>query len=115
MAKFGEILRKERKKVGKTLGEVAEVAGVKISYLSDVELSRRNPLKTPQIIKVAEMLGCDAQPLILAAAKQRGGVTISTGDKQLNNVAVSLARSGERLGPERLAEIQRIISEAEED
>lgn len=115
MTKFGEALRKERKKAGKTLGEAAKVAGVAISYLSDVELGRRNPLKTQQILKIAELFECDAERLVLAAAKERGGVTISTANTQLNGIAASLARTGDRLGPTRLAEIQRIISEAEED
>jgi len=37
MEKFGEVLRRERKKARKTLDDVATAIGCKVSYLSDVE------------------------------------------------------------------------------
>jgi len=113
MAKFGELLRSERKRAKKTLGQVADAVGCKISYLSDVELSRRNPFKTAQILKIAEELQCDPGKLILAAASERG-VTISTKDPRLNGIAASLARSGERLTPEQLAGIEKQVAQIEE-
>jgi transcriptional regulator with XRE-family HTH domain len=115
MTKFGELLRKERKKAGKTLGEVATVLDCAISYLSDVELSRRKPFKTAQIVRIAEELGCDAQRLIMAAAKENGGVIINSGNARVSGIAAGLARSGERLAPEALAQIEKLLQAAEQD
>ena len=116
MTKFGKLLRTERKKAGKTLSYVAEAAGCKISYLSDVELSRRNPFKTPQIVKIAEALECDSEPLIIAAANERGGgVTITSANPRVAEVAAGLARSADRIGDGAWEEIAQILQKYEKE
>ncbi len=115
MNKFGEALRRERKKARKTLDDVARVVGCAVSYVSDVELSRRKPFKLPKIMAIAELLGCDPQPLIVAAAHENGAVTITAANPRVTEIAAGLARSGERLAPAALEEIARILREAEED
>jgi transcriptional regulator with XRE-family HTH domain len=114
MANFGDVLRSERKKAKKTLSEVAAVAGCKISFASDVELGRRKPFKTPQILKIAELLKCDSEPLILAAALERDGITINSANPQVAEVAAGLARSAERIDSDALDEIAKILRKYEE-
>ena len=69
--KFGALLRKLRRAADKTLGEIAEAAGVSIVYLSDVERSNRSPFNTERILKIAG-LSVDPLPLIEAADWERG-------------------------------------------
>lgn len=113
MAKFGQMLREKRKKAGKTLEEVARVLDCTVSYLSDVELSRRKALPTAKILIVGNELNCDVQSLIAAAAKERGGVLVNSSNPQVNNIAAGLARSGERLSPAKLAKIEELLEEDE--
>jgi transcriptional regulator with XRE-family HTH domain len=113
MAKFGAMLRQERKKAGKTLDDVARALDCTVSYLSDVELSRRKAFPTAKILDLASILGCDVQPLIAAAAKERGGVLVNSTNPQVNNIAAGLARSGERLSPAKLAKIEQLLEEDE--
>jgi transcriptional regulator with XRE-family HTH domain len=70
--RFGDALRKRRKDAGKTLGDVAEVLGVSVVYVSDVERSNRRPFDSERIIKLAKFLKTPAAPLIAAADQERG-------------------------------------------
>jgi transcriptional regulator with XRE-family HTH domain len=70
--KFGALLRKLRRAADKTLGEIAEIAGVSIVYLSDVERSNRSAFSTDRILKIAVYLSVDPLPLIEAADRERG-------------------------------------------
>jgi len=114
MAKFGWMLRQARKKAGKTLDEVSRSLDCTVSYLSDVELSRRKAFPTAKILILGDVLGCDMRPLIAAAAKERGGVLVNSTNPQVNNIAAGLARGGEHLTSERLARIQRLLDGEEE-
>lgn len=55
--KFNELLRAERKRAGKTLGDVARALNVSLPYLSDVERGTRPPLSPERIQQVAALLG----------------------------------------------------------
>lgn len=70
--RFGQVLRNNRRQAGKTLGDLAEVLGVSVVYLSDVERGYRRPLKKERILKIAEFLGTDAADLFAAADWERG-------------------------------------------
>jgi transcriptional regulator with XRE-family HTH domain len=68
---FGDLLREQRLRASKSLQEVAAVIGVSIAYVSDVERGRRSPFKPDRIIRVAALLGCDAEMLLAAAEQAR--------------------------------------------
>jgi transcriptional regulator with XRE-family HTH domain len=70
--RFGDALRKRRREANKTLSEIADVLGVSVVYVSDVERGNRRPLNNESIIKVAKFLKTDAAPLIKAADQERG-------------------------------------------
>lgn len=70
--RFGDALRRRRREAGKTLSNVADVLGVSIVYVSDVERGNRRPLDNDRIVKVAKYLKTDPAPLIHAAAFERG-------------------------------------------
>ena len=42
--RFGDLLRKLRRKANRTLGDVARVLGFSVVYMSDVERGNRKPL-----------------------------------------------------------------------
>jgi len=69
---FGVLLRKYRKKVGKTLGDLADELDVSVVYVSDVERGNRAPLREDYIEVAARVLNADARELHRAAAEARG-------------------------------------------
>jgi transcriptional regulator with XRE-family HTH domain len=70
--RFGDLLRRLRRKADKTLGDVARELGVSIVYLSDVERSNRKPFTNERLIKLATFLKADAEALIEAADREKG-------------------------------------------
>lgn len=73
---FGALLRATRIAKLATLADVADHLGVKISYLSNVELGREAPLSPERIEAVSAMLDVEPAPLLRAAAKSRTRFTI---------------------------------------
>ena len=70
---FGALLRAKRAAHGVTLARLGQVLGVSVPYLSDVENSRRKPLRRELIEKTAELFD-DVDSLLMAAAIERGTV-----------------------------------------
>jgi transcriptional regulator with XRE-family HTH domain len=70
--RFGHVLRNNRRQAGKTLGDLAEVLGVSVVYLSDIERGNRKPLNKERILKIAGFLGTEATALLAAADWERG-------------------------------------------
>ncbi len=66
---FGEVLKKARKKAGKTLMDVAEYCGMTIGNLSDIEHGRRRPPKEKNLLDMEHYLGVPKSRLINAAKK----------------------------------------------
>ncbi len=71
-SKFGDTIRKLRKGKELTLKTVAEAIGCSVSYLSDVESSRRAPFNHKDTVKLAKVLGVSSGKLHAAAAITRG-------------------------------------------
>jgi transcriptional regulator with XRE-family HTH domain len=114
MGKFGKELRKARNDSGKTMGDVADHIGCAVSYVSDVELGHRKPFKTEQVVKIARFLKCDAARLVALATAERGAVSITTQNPNVQNIAQSLARSGDKLSQGAIEQIEAILREDEE-
>lgn len=111
--KFGKLLRERRKAGKKTMGEVADTVGCTVSFVSDVELGRRKPFQAGDISKIARMIGATRDEelrLQMAAAHERGSVAIT--NPRMQGIAAALARSGDRLSAEQIAEIEARIEDA---
>lgn len=113
--RFGDVLRKQRRQAGKTLGNLAEVLGISVVYLSDVERGNRKPLSNERILKIAEFLKTDASPLIEAADWERGFIEYDITKARpleanvVGGLVTGLARGG--ITDEQLRDIQKILQE----
>ena len=70
--RFGAALRAARREAGKRLSDVADLLGVSVVYVSDVERGNRRPFGNDRILRVTNYLKTDAAPLIAAADQERG-------------------------------------------
>jgi transcriptional regulator with XRE-family HTH domain len=111
--RFGDLLRKQRRKADKTLGDVAKVLGVSVVFLSDVERGNRKPLGNERILKIADFLGQDPAPLMEAADLERGFIEYDIRKASpleadvVGGLVAGLARGG--VSDEQLHNIQRIL------
>ena len=69
---YGEMIRAARKAAGKTQAEVAEHMGFSGPYLCDLERDRRGPLDAERTMRLADLLGLDADALRSAALESLG-------------------------------------------
>lgn len=65
----GKILRRARQRQGKTLGEVAQTAGISMQYLSEIERGRKEP-SSEILAAVCRALGWSLLNLTSAAQRQ---------------------------------------------
>ena len=66
---FGDLLRNTRKKAGKSMLDVAQHLGVSVVFVSDVERGNRAPFTPDKILKVAELLEVDPEPLLQGCSR----------------------------------------------
>lgn len=117
--RFGDLLRKQRRKADKTLGDVARLLGVSIVFLSDVERGNRAPLNADRILKVAALLGQDPMPLLEAADRERGFIEYDIRKARpleadvVGGLVAGLQRGG--ISDEQLHNIQRILKQEDVD
>lgn len=117
MPTFGQRLRDHRSAAGLTLGQIAASTGLRISYLSDIEVGRRPP---PEQHRLAELSGClglsqsDEAALFEAAARDRGSVKLATAgrDPRLVRLASRLAEHWDALPASAQERIEEIVSGA---
>jgi len=114
---FGELLREARKRGGKTLGDVADFLGFKVSYISDIEHGRRPPWPAAKVIAVAGFLGFDEMALLRAAAEARGAVELDArnASKAKLQLGAALARSWSGLSDEQAARIAHVLDPKHEE
>jgi transcriptional regulator with XRE-family HTH domain len=116
--RFGEALRRQRRKAGKTLGDLARLLGVSVVYVSDVERGNRRPLSNERILRVADFLDADPTPLIDMAARERGVIEYDITKARpleadvVGGLVSGLARGG--VTDKQLHEIQRILTGGED-
>lgn len=115
MAGFGQLLKDARKRARATLREVAEVADMSISHVSDIEHGRR---KAPDIERVKQMerfLGTENNRLSEAARKE-SAVPMEARKIIMKkpNGMMALLRASEDLSEDKLQEwAERIKKEAQ--
>lgn len=114
---FGNALRQMRVDAKVTLGQLAELLGVSISYLSDVETGRRPPLSNERIEKagrfIARVAETDATATIMklykAAAATSGVFELKAGGNRSKEVGAQLAHMWSKLSDRGLGEIERVL------
>lgn len=111
MQDFGDMLRDQRKRAQKSMGDLARHLGVSVTYVSDVELGRRAPFAPERIISTGAYLGVDPAPLLAAAAKMKGAIELIAANASLRQLAVGagLMRHWTELSDEQLAEIEKVL------
>lgn len=67
---FGQLLNEARKRSEKTLKEVSQIAGVSISYISDIERRRRKAPASAIVRKIEAFLGITDGSLEKAAQSE---------------------------------------------
>jgi len=117
--RFGDLLRRLRRKEDKTLGDVARELGVSIPYLSDVERGNRKPFTTDRLIQLANFLNADADALIEAADREKGIIEYDIRRASplqadvVGGLVAGLARGG--VSDEQLEDIRNILNERRGD
>ena|ERR1017187_7173340 len=113
--RFGDQLRKLRRKGDKTLGDVARLLGLSVVYVSDVERGNRKPLSNERIVRIARFLGEDPTPLMEAADWERGFIEYDIRKARpleadvVGGLVAGLARGG--VTDEQLQTIKTILAE----
>lgn len=117
--RFGDLLRKLRRKADKTLGDIARLLGVSVVFVSDVERGNRKPFANDRIVRIAEFLKADSTALIEAADWERGFIEYDIKKASpleadvVGGLVAGLARGG--VTDEQLHRMKLILSEESED
>jgi transcriptional regulator with XRE-family HTH domain len=106
---FGQRIRDERRTKRITLRSLANAMGWSAAYVSDIELGKRRPPATYDVIRIADILGVGQIELVRLASTERGSVRIETDNEGLLQVATGLARSGHKMSPEGLRKMLALI------
>lgn len=108
---FGKLLREKRLQAGKTMGDLANLLGYKVPYISDVERGRRSPFRFEQIYTIASFIGANTDELLGAAALSRGSFELDAVNvsEHAREVGTALMRGWADLQEEDLKEIARIV------
>lgn len=70
---LGQRIKKERLALGLTQRELADAIGITVPYMSKIEAGKETPTEE-KIVKVAEVLGLNADELILATGRMPADV-----------------------------------------
>jgi transcriptional regulator with XRE-family HTH domain len=114
--KFGQLLRAERDRAGKSMGELARHLVVSVPYVSDVERGNRSPFSQERLLRAAAFLRCDPKPLIEAAAGDKGAFELDARSvtQTGREVGAALARGWSELSDEDLEKIRTILEGTEQ-
>jgi transcriptional regulator with XRE-family HTH domain len=74
---YGEYLREERKKKGKTLGDLARTLKVSVTSVSDIERAKQFPFSDTQNESIARFLQIPVEELNIRAAESLGAFTLA--------------------------------------
>lgn len=97
--RFGGRLRELREGAEKSLRTVANHMGWTPAYVSDIELSHRNPPARDKIREIALFLNADPKELLGLAAQEKERIEIPLNQsKPSSKFALALARSWDELG-----------------
>lgn len=111
--KFGELFRDERKRSGKTMGDLARQLSISLTFLSDVERGTRPPLSPERIRRAAELMGTTPtalQSLLRAAQSEHGAISLPLPASDVGREAgAALQRQWANLDDDVFATIMNVI------
>jgi transcriptional regulator with XRE-family HTH domain len=115
--KFGELFRDERKRSGKTMGDLARHLSVSVTYLSDVERCTR-PALTPARIRSADALmntsSSTLHELMRAAQDEQGEILLPLPSSEVGReTGAALQRKWATLDDDEFAKIMDVIKKGE--
>jgi len=93
---FGELIRSNRRRLNKSLQDVADALGVTAVYVSEVERGKRPPFTVERLPSLAQILELELDELKTAAWAQRKMIEwdpSTASDKQIEAL-MALARGG---------------------
>lgn len=93
---FGELIRASRRRLNKSLQDVADALEVTAVYVSEVERGKRPPFRTERLPALSRVLELDLKELMAAAWVEKKMIEwdpSSASDKQIEAL-VALARGG---------------------
>jgi transcriptional regulator with XRE-family HTH domain len=93
---FGELIRASRRRLNRSLQDVADALGVSVVYVSEVERGKRPPFTVERLPALSRVLELDLDDLRAAAWAEKGMIEwdpATTSDKQVEAL-VALARGG---------------------
>lgn len=93
---FGELIRSSRRRLNKSLQEIADALGVTAVYVSEVERGKRPPFTIERLPALAKVLELDLDEVEKAAWTEKGMIQwdpSKTSGKQLEAL-LALARGG---------------------
>jgi transcriptional regulator with XRE-family HTH domain len=105
---FGELIRSSRRRLNKSLQDVADALGVTVVYVSEVERGKRPPFTNERLPALSQVLELDLDILKTAAWAERRMIEwdpATTSNKQIEAL-MALARGG--LSDNQLEEILEI-------
>ena len=93
---FGELIRSSRRRLNKSLQDVATALGVTAVYVSEVERRKRPPFTAERLPALARVLNLDLNVLLTTAWAEKRMIEwdpASASDKQIRAL-IELARGG---------------------
>jgi transcriptional regulator with XRE-family HTH domain len=103
---FGGLLKEARKKQEKTLKEVSQVAGLSLSYISDMEQERRKAPSLDVVKKIEAFLGITNGALAKAAQAEMNMQTeVRTIFRKRPELNMQLLRAADYCSEEELTEM----------
>src|SRR5690349_9914176 len=114
MMPFGQLLRSKREAKGISLTEMAKKMGISASYLSDVELGRRDPWHLERTVAWVTHLGgseTDLQEVLEAMVRGKRSITLHIDQSNAQQVkcAVTLMCCWERLSDFQLGQLYEFL------
>ena len=108
---FGPFLRSIREKLGKTMRQVADLLGVSVVYISDIERGRRNPPSEDMIKAIAKFFQMPPDALLKKAAEDRGKVELGLKGTtpKVSEAALVLARKWPSMTEEKADAIIKLL------
>lgn len=114
--RFGELLQEIRVSKRISLRELSQKVKLSAAYLSDIERGLRKPPSIQLILKIAQALETDPEPLLRAALRERDVLELPLNQNFVRTeAALALARRWEHLSEETLKTITALLEQQSEE
>ena len=111
---FGPLLRQLRKSRGMTIAQLADLLGVSVPYVSDVERSNRRAFSGATLVALEAALQLhprEVKQVQAAALRDRGAVEIASSRQEVLVVAALFGGRCDELSNGQLERIQAVLDE----